>query len=146
MLWPVVLTLVVHSCSALTLRASKSKAPAFVAGATPVDGALLRTNIGAFVVHVLCWTPLMVALATRRPHATVQHLERLAMAKSCLNPLVYAVCNKHFRDAFVSLFHYCCCKTSVSFSRRVSFLHFFLHFLNFNFNLFYFYLNLFEFF
>jgi len=145
-LWPVLLTLLIHFCSSLILRSSKS--PPFLA--TPYDGSLLRTNIATFLLFVVCWTPLMVALSssysssssyslasssstaaaaaaaaadpsgvTPPPPTPMQHLEWVAMAKSCLNPFVYAACNKHFRESFVSLFHYCCCKTSVSFSRRV---------------------------
>ena len=118
---PVLLSLLVHLCSSLILHSSKYKSPPFLVA--PYDGSLLRSHIAVYVLFVICWTPLMATVATGVSRAQsprlVKHLEWLAMAKSCLNPFVYAVCNKHFRDAFVSLFHYCCCKTSVSFSRRV---------------------------
>ena len=89
----------------------------------PYDGALLRSNVAVYLMLIVCWTPLIAAsamgISRQLPLRLYNQLEWLAMAKSCLNPFVYAVCNKHFREAFVSLFTYCCCKTSVSFSRRV---------------------------
>lgn len=110
----------------------------------PYDSSLLRANVVIYLLFIVCWTPLMVAtglsasgpnnsaedvvaasddsssLSTRSlPLRIFQQLQWLAMAKSCLNPFIYALCSKHYREAFVSLFHYCCCKTSVSFSRRV---------------------------
>lgn len=119
--WPVLLTGMVHLSSALSIRSAKYKSPPFLV--MPYDGALLRSNVAVYLVFIVCWTPLIAAsaigISRELPLRLYNQLEWLAMAKSCLNPFVYAVCNKHFREAFVSLFTYCCCKTSVSFSRRV---------------------------
>lgn len=42
----------------------------------------------------------------------------VALSRTCLNNLLYCMTNRHFRGAYVNLFHYCCCKTTVSLSRR----------------------------
>lgn len=42
----------------------------------------------------------------------------VALSRACLNNLLYCMTNRHFRSAYVNLFHYCCCKTTVALSRR----------------------------
>lgn len=48
----------------------------------------------------------------------VVYLAWFALSKSCFNNLLYCVADRHFRSAYIKLFDYCCCKTTVSFSRR----------------------------
>lgn len=86
------------------------------------DYSLMLANAYSFVMFIVFWTPFGVVLAL----ATVQRLSAqvfynlawLALSKSCFNNLVYCAGNRHFRNAYVNLFHYCCCKTTVTFSRR----------------------------
>ncbi|XP_050432563.1 histamine H2 receptor-like [Adelges cooleyi] len=86
------------------------------------DYSLMLANAYSFVMFLLFWAPFAVVLAL----ATVQKLSAqmfynlawLALSKSCFNNLLYCAGNRHFRNAYVNLFHYCCCKTTVTFSRR----------------------------
>lgn len=87
------------------------------------DYSLMLANAYSFVMFVVFWAPFAIVLAL----ATVQRLQSaqvfynlawLALSKSCFNNLVYCAGNRHFRNAYVNLFHYCCCKTTVTFSRR----------------------------
>lgn len=41
-----------------------------------------------------------------------------AILPSCLGCIVYALTNRTFRMCYVQLFNYCCCKTSVTLTRR----------------------------
>ncbi|VVC28437.1 GPCR, rhodopsin-like, 7TM,G protein-coupled receptor, rhodopsin-like [Cinara cedri] len=86
------------------------------------DYSLMLANAYSFVMFIVFWAPFAVVLSL----ATVQimsaqvfyNLAWLALSKSCFNNLVYCAGNRHFRNAYVNLFHYCCCKTTVTFSRR----------------------------
>lgn len=87
------------------------------------DYSLMLANAYSFVMFIVFWAPFAIALAM----ATIQkmmsarvfyNLAWLALSKSCFNNLVYCAGNRHFRNAYVNLFHYCCCKTTVTFSRR----------------------------
>ena len=106
-IWPVVLAGAIHLCSEVKIRSSKPAELSY-----PYDGSLQRANIGVYLLHIVCWAPLLVAagvsLSRALPLKIFQQLQWLAMSKSCLCPFVYAACSKHYREAFVSLFHYCC--------------------------------------
>lgn len=86
------------------------------------DYSLMLANAYSFVMFIVFWAPFAIVLAM----ATIQlvsaqvfyNLAWLALSKSCFNNLVYCAGNRHFRNAYVNLFHYCCCKTTVTFSRR----------------------------
>uniref|UniRef100_A0A1B0GQ07 Uncharacterized protein n=1 Tax=Phlebotomus papatasi TaxID=29031 RepID=A0A1B0GQ07_PHLPP len=57
----------------------------------------------------------------QNPHTNSRILYNTAwfgLSKSCIHNVVYCLTNRHFRNAYVSLFHYCCCKTNVSTARR----------------------------
>lgn len=86
------------------------------------DYALMQTNMYSFILFVVFWLPFGVVLAVgtvrRIPDGLFYNLAWLAICKSCINSILYCVVNRHFRAAYVNLFHYCCCKTTVSFSRR----------------------------
>lgn len=86
------------------------------------DYSLMLTNLYSFIMFVLFWMPFALFLI-------IPSLEKLgkkafygaawfALSKSCFNNLLYCFSNRHFCDAYVKLFHYCCCKTTVTFSRR----------------------------
>ncbi|XP_033221848.1 adenosine receptor A1-like [Belonocnema kinseyi] len=86
------------------------------------DYELTKTNIYSFLLFAIFWIPLGVALcmSSVRPvkPSVFIILAWFALSKSCVNNLLYCVADRHFRTAYVKLFHYCCCKTTVSFSRR----------------------------
>ncbi|XP_036138866.1 histamine H2 receptor isoform X1 [Monomorium pharaonis] len=86
------------------------------------DYELTKTNMGSCVMFVVFWLPFGLAVCVNSfiPVSTrvLYNLAWFALSKSCFNNLLYCVADRHFRSAYVKLFHYCCCKTTVSFSRR----------------------------
>lgn len=86
------------------------------------DYELTKTNIYSFFLFAIFWMPLGVALcvsSVRPVKAKVFiNLAWFALSKSCFNNFLYCIVDRHFRNAYVKLFHYCCFKTTVSFSRR----------------------------
>ncbi|XP_044733635.1 melatonin receptor type 1B-A-like [Chrysoperla carnea] len=89
------------------------------------DYALTKTNMYSFILFLLFWFPFGIVLAVDGWSAkrTVNdslfyNLAWFALSKSCINNFLYCITNQHFRNAYVNLFHYCCCKTTVSFNRR----------------------------
>ncbi|XP_043285808.1 melatonin receptor type 1B-A-like isoform X2 [Venturia canescens] len=86
------------------------------------DYSLTKTNICSFVLFAVFWLPFgsAICLSAVRPVSArvLYNLAWFALCKSCFNNLLYCVADRHFRNAYVKLFHYCCCKTTVSFSRR----------------------------
>lgn len=86
------------------------------------DLGLARTNFYSFIIFVVFWLPFGIVLSY---HMTVDVSKRayyttawIAFLKSCFHNVIYCISNRHFRNAYVNLFHYCCCKTTVSVSRR----------------------------
>ncbi|XP_045463319.1 melatonin receptor type 1B-B-like isoform X1 [Harmonia axyridis] len=86
------------------------------------DHSLMLTNLYSFIFFVVFWLPFGVVLAVgtvnRIPNRIFYNFAWLGISKSCINSIIYCITNRHFRGAYVKLFHYCCCKTTVSFSRR----------------------------
>lgn len=86
------------------------------------DYELAKANIYSCVMFVVFWLPfgIVVCLNSFKPISprVLYNLAWFALSKSCFNNLIYCVADRHFRSAYVKLFHYCCCKTTVSFSRR----------------------------
>lgn len=86
------------------------------------DYELSKTNMCSFLMFIVFWLPfgLAVCVNSFRPISArvLYNLAWFALSKSCFNNLLYCVADRHFRSAYVKLFHYCCCKTTVSFSRR----------------------------
>ncbi|KAG5306234.1 RYAR protein, partial [Acromyrmex insinuator] len=86
------------------------------------DYELTKTNMCSCVMFVVFWLPFGLAVCVNSfvPVSTrvLYNLAWFALSKSCFNNLLYCVADRHFRSAYVKLFHYCCCKTTVSFSRR----------------------------
>ncbi|XP_024891658.1 histamine H2 receptor-like [Temnothorax curvispinosus] len=86
------------------------------------DYELAKTNMCSCVMFVVFWLPYGTAVCVNSfvpVNASVfYNLAWFALSKSCFNNLLYCVADRHFRSAYVKLFHYCCCKTTVSFSRR----------------------------
>lgn len=86
------------------------------------DLSLVRTNFYSFLIFVLFWLPFCVILAygtTRSVSNRVfYNTAWIGLSKSCFHNVIYCLTNRHFRSAYVSLFNYCCCKTTVAVSRR----------------------------
>lgn len=86
------------------------------------DYSLMKTNLYSFFLFFIFWLPfgVILCIASRRKISALvfYYLAWLALGKSCINNILYCACNKHFRNAYINLFHYCCCKTTVTFSRR----------------------------
>lgn len=86
------------------------------------DLGLARTNFYSFIIFVAFWLPFAIVLSY---HTTADVNKRtfyttawIGIIKSCFHNVIYCITNRHFRNAYVNLFHYCCCKTTVSVSRR----------------------------
>lgn len=86
------------------------------------DLALARTNFYSFIIFVAFWLPFAIVLSY---HTTSDVNKKsfyatawIGIIKSCFHNVIYCITNRHFRNAYVNLFHYCCCKTTVSVSRR----------------------------
>lgn len=119
---PITVTFFCYVRTAYQIRIYKSR-PNFKPPVTfNWDYALMQTNMYSFILFVVFWLPFGVVLAVgtvrRIPDGLFYNLAWLAICKSCINSILYCVVNRHFRAAYVNLFHYCCCKTTVSFSRR----------------------------
>uniref|UniRef100_A0A6P7GU88 Melatonin receptor type 1A-like n=1 Tax=Diabrotica virgifera virgifera TaxID=50390 RepID=A0A6P7GU88_DIAVI len=86
------------------------------------DNMLMHSNIYSFVVFIIFWLPFGVVLAIstvrKIPDSLFYNLAWFAISKSCVNSILYGISNQHFRGAYINLFQYCCCKTTVTFSRR----------------------------
>lgn len=86
------------------------------------DYSLMKTNISSFLLFFVFWLPFGIVLAIDSTHKVSSRLFYLlawfALTKSCINNFLYCISNRHFRSAYMNLFHYCCCKTTVAFSRR----------------------------
>lgn len=87
------------------------------------DLSLAKSNFFSFVIFILFWLPfaIVACLATTRPitNQTFYNCAWVGMCKSCFYNIIYCLTHRHFRNAYVNLFNYCCCKTSfVATSRR----------------------------
>lgn len=119
---PISLTFFCYVRTSYQIHMAKSR-PSFKPPVTfGWDCSLMQTNMYSFVLFVVFWLPfgIVLAIGTVRtiPDSLFYNLAWLAISKSCINSILYCVTNRHFRDAYVNLFHYCCCKTTVTFSRR----------------------------
>ncbi|ERL89472.1 hypothetical protein D910_06838 [Dendroctonus ponderosae] len=120
-LFPLTVTLFCYIRTGYQVR--KQSRPNYKAAITfSWDCALTQTNIYSFVLFLLFWVPFGVILAVdninKVSDKVFYNLAWLAISKSCINSIIYGILNRHFRSAYVNLFQYCCCKTTVSFSRR----------------------------
>lgn len=119
---PILLTFFCYVRIIVRVRAARAR-PSFKPPVTfSWDYALVKTNMYSFALFVIFWLPLGVSLAIGTAHSIPNRIfynvAWFAMSKSCINNILYCVTNRHFRNAYINLFHYCCCKTTVSFSRR----------------------------
>lgn len=120
-LMPLFVTAFFYTRIVLRVRAARSN-PSFKPPlAFNWDYSLMLTNMYSFIMFVLFWTPFTLFMII--PVETIGEKPFywavwIASSKSCFNNLLYCFLNRHFCDAYVKLFHYCCCKTTVTFSRR----------------------------
>ncbi|XP_024082333.1 melatonin receptor type 1B-A-like isoform X2 [Cimex lectularius] len=86
------------------------------------DYSLMKTNMYSFCLFFLFWVPFGVILFIDSVKSIspklFYNLAWIALSKSCVNNFLYCILDRHFRSAYINLFHYCCCKTTVTFSRR----------------------------
>ncbi|XP_076225910.1 adenosine receptor A1 isoform X2 [Nomia melanderi] len=86
------------------------------------DYELTKANMYSCAVFLMFWLPFGIAVCLNSfwpiSARVLYNLAWFALSKSCFNNLLYCVADRHFRSAYVKLFNYCCCKTTVSFSRR----------------------------
>lgn len=86
------------------------------------DLSLARTNFYSFLIFVTFWLPFGIVLAYNTTADVANRVfyttAWIGLSKSCFHNVIYCLTNRHFRNAYVNLFHYCCCKTTVSVSRR----------------------------
>lgn len=119
---PILLTFFNYVRTAYQIRKAKAR-PNFKPHVTfNWDYSLMHSNLYSFILFVVFWLPFGVVLAiasVRKVQDSLFYkLAWLAITKSCINSILYCITNRHFRGAYVNLFHYCCCKTTVTFSRR----------------------------
>lgn len=87
------------------------------------DLSLAKSNFYNFVIFILFWAPFAVVccMATTKEitNRAFYNSAWIGMSKSCFYNIIYCLTHRHFRNAYVNLFNYCCCKTSfVATSRR----------------------------
>ena len=118
---PSLVTLFLYACLVIRVRRAirgSFKPPIAFAW----DYSLTKTNMCSFALFMIFWLPYggAICVSAVRPVSPwiFYILAWFALCKSCFNNLLYCVADRHFRNAYVKLFHYCCCKTTVSFSRR----------------------------
>lgn len=121
-LFPLLLTLYAHLKIILNVKRCMSE-PSFKPNLNyQWDIALIRTNFYSFLLFILFWLPFGIVLAysTSRtvPNKIFYNTAWIGLSKSCVHNAIYCISNRHFRNAYVNLFHYCCCKTTVSTARR----------------------------
>jgi len=119
---PASLTFACYLRITLRIRVAKSRPSFKPLMSFSWDYALMKTNLYSFVLFVVFWLPFGITLGVESvrtiPPRLFYNLAWFALSKSCINNFLYCLTNRHFRNAYVNLFHYCCCKTTVSFSRR----------------------------
>ncbi|CAH1170040.1 unnamed protein product [Phaedon cochleariae] len=119
---PMTITLFCYVRAGYQVRRFKAR-PSFKASIIfKWDCTLMHSNLYSFLTFIIFWLPFGVVLTVgtvrKIPDSLFYNLAWLAICKSCINSIVYGISNPHFRGAYVNLFHYCCCKTTVTFSRR----------------------------
>lgn len=119
---PAILTTLFYARTIMQVRLARAH-PSFK---PPVafgwDYSLMKTNMYSFFLFFVFWLPFGVLLfigsvKTISPRL-FYNLAWIALSKSCVNNFLYCLTDRHFRSAYINLFHYCCCKTTVTFSRR----------------------------
>lgn len=120
---PAVLTSGFYIRTTFQVRLAKSNPSFKPPVAFSWDYSLMKTNVYSFILFFVFWLPFGIILAVSSTYYEVSarvfyNLAWIALSKSCINNFLYCITNRHFRNAYVNLFHYCCCKTTVAFSRR----------------------------
>ncbi|KAL1117031.1 hypothetical protein AAG570_004359 [Ranatra chinensis] len=119
---PTILTAAFYIKTILQVRLAKGH-PSFKPPiAFEWDYSLMKTNMYSFLLFFVFWLPfgiiLFVGSLKNISSRLFYNLAWFALSKSCINNFLYCLADRHFRNAYINLFHYCCCKTTVTFSRR----------------------------
>lgn len=119
---PVVITSFFYVRTTLQVRLAKSNPNFKPPIAFSWDYSLMKTNIYSYVLFFAFWLPFCIIIGISSTYTVsariFYNLAWVALSKSCINNFLYCITNRHFRNAYINLFHYCCCKTTVAFSRR----------------------------
>ncbi|XP_031617954.1 melatonin receptor type 1B-A-like isoform X1 [Contarinia nasturtii] len=119
---PVIITVYTHICIILDAKRFM-KRPNFRRSIKYTwDLALVRTNFCSFIIFVMFWLPFGIVLSYNTIAGTRSCVNKrlfyttawIAFVKSCFHNVIYCITNRHFRNAYVNLFHYCCLKTDVA--------------------------------
>ncbi|KAK9499714.1 hypothetical protein O3M35_002708 [Rhynocoris fuscipes] len=119
---PAILTTVFYARTIMQVRLARTHPSFKPPVAFAWDYSLMKTNMYSFFLFFIFWLPFGVllfigSLKTISPRL-FYNLAWFALSKSCVNNFLYCLTDRHFRNAYINIFHYCCCKTTVTFSRR----------------------------
>ncbi|XP_049293708.1 melatonin receptor type 1B-A-like [Anopheles funestus] len=121
-LLPLLLTLITHIRIIVDVKRTMALPNFKPSLAYTWDLSLARTNFYSFLIFVVFWLPFCIIFA----YGTARFVSNrvfyttvwIGLSKSCFHNVIYCLTNRHFRSAYISLFNYCCCKTTVAVSRR----------------------------
>lgn len=89
------------------------------------DLSLVRSNFYSFLTFVIFWLPFTIVFSISFSTVPQNISDKtfyltawLGLLYSCFRNLIYLLTNRHFASAYLNLFNYCCCKTTVSTVRR----------------------------
>lgn len=122
---PLLSTLLVHIRIIIDAKKIMSQ-PSFKPTAVyKSDFSLVRSNFYSFLTFVLFWLPfgIVFAISVTTSSSAINdkvfyYTSWIGLSKSCFHNIIYCITNRHFRNAYFNLFNYCCCKTTVSTTRR----------------------------
>ncbi|BET00428.1 7 transmembrane receptor (rhodopsin family) [Nesidiocoris tenuis] len=121
-IFPALLTVIFYGRAIRQVRLAKAHPSFKPPVAFSWDYSLMWTNMYSYFLFFAFWLPfgiiLFVGSINKVSAKLFYNLAWLALSKSCVNNFLYCTIDRHFRNAYVNLFHYCCCKTTVTFSRR----------------------------
>lgn len=121
-LLPLVLTFYIHMRTIIDIKRFM-RSPNFKPSLQYTwDISLARTNFYSFLIFILFWLPFGIVLSYHTTAAVANRIfyttAWVGLSKSSFHNVIYCITNRHFRNAYVNLFNYFCCKTTVSASRR----------------------------
>lgn len=122
---PTLITFLVHIRIIIDAKKFMSQPSFKPSSAYKSDFSLVRSNFYSFLTFVLFWLPFSIVFAISFSTSPQNISDKMfyytawiGLSKSCFHNIIYCMTNRHFRNAYVNLFNYCCCKTTVSTARR----------------------------
>jgi len=124
-LLPLLITFLVHIKIIIDAKKFMSQPSFQKSSAYKSDFSLVRCNFYSFLTFVVFWLPFVIVFAigfSTTPKNITNKMYYvtawIGLSKSCFHNFIYCITNRHFRHAYFKLFNYCCCKTTVSTTRR----------------------------